>query len=80
VKSRRLELADYLIAATAFLEGAMLQPAKQKIYPMPEITVLSPRIESFGTLYSALRYFPPPNLLLLRRGFSWLVLAESSAC
>lgn len=43
VKSRRLELADCLIAATAFLEGAMLATGKTKDYPMPEITVLNPK-------------------------------------
>jgi predicted nucleic acid-binding protein len=44
VKSRRLELADCLIAATAFVEGATLATGNTKDYPMPEITVLNPRI------------------------------------
>ena len=43
VKSRRLELADCLIAATAFIEGATLATGNTKDYPMPEITVLNPR-------------------------------------
>jgi predicted nucleic acid-binding protein len=42
-KSRRLELADCLIAATAFVEGATLATGNTKDYPMPEITVLNPR-------------------------------------
>jgi predicted nucleic acid-binding protein len=44
VRSRRLELADCLIAATAFVEGATLATGNTKDYPMPEITVLNPRI------------------------------------
>lgn len=44
MKSRRLELADCLIAATAFVEGATLATDNTKDYPMPEITVLNPRI------------------------------------
>ena len=43
-KSRRLELADCLIAATAFVEGATLATGNTKDYPMPEITVINPRI------------------------------------
>lgn len=39
-KSRRLELADCLIAATAFVEGASVATGNVKDYPMPEITVL----------------------------------------
>lgn len=41
--SRRLELADCLIAATAFIEGATLATGNVKDYPMPEITVLNAR-------------------------------------
>ena len=44
MKSRRLELADCLIAATAFVEGVTLATGNTKDYPMPEITVLNPRI------------------------------------
>ena len=44
VKSRRLALADCLIAATAFAEGATLATGNTKDYPMPEITVLNPRM------------------------------------
>lgn len=44
VKSRRLELADCLIAATAFVEGATLATGNTKDYPMPEITLLNPRM------------------------------------
>lgn len=44
VKSRRLELADCLIAATAFVEGVTLATGNTKDYPMPEITVLNPRM------------------------------------
>jgi predicted nucleic acid-binding protein len=44
VKSRRLELADCLIAATAFVEGATLATGNTKDYPMREVTVLNPRI------------------------------------
>ena len=44
VKSRRLELADCLIAATAFVEGAALATGNTKDYPMSEITVINPRI------------------------------------
>ena len=44
VKSRRLELADCLIAATALVEGITLATGNTKDYPMPEITVLNPRI------------------------------------
>lgn len=40
-KSRKLELADCLIAATAFIEGASVATGNTKDYPMPEITVLS---------------------------------------
>lgn len=39
-KSHRLELADCLIAATAFVEGASVATGNVKDYPMPEITVL----------------------------------------
>lgn len=39
-KSRRLELADCLIAATAFVEGASVATGNVKDYPMPDITVL----------------------------------------
>nr|MBI3614848.1 type II toxin-antitoxin system VapC family toxin [Nitrospirota bacterium] len=39
-RQRRLELADCLIAATAFLEGASVATGNAKDYPMPEITVL----------------------------------------
>jgi predicted nucleic acid-binding protein len=42
-RSRRLELADCLIAATAFIEGASLATGNVKDYPMPEITVLAAR-------------------------------------
>ncbi len=41
--SRRLELADCLIAATAFIEGATLATGNVKDYPMQEITVLNAR-------------------------------------
>lgn len=41
--SRRLELADCLIAATAFVEGATLATGNVKDYPMQEITVLKAR-------------------------------------
>ncbi len=40
-KSRKLELADCLIAATAFIEGASVATGNAKDYPMQEITVLS---------------------------------------
>jgi len=43
-KNRRLELADCVIAATAFVEGATLATGHTKDYPMPEITVINPRI------------------------------------
>ena len=39
-KHRRLELADCLIAATAFVEDASVATGNAKDYPMPEITVL----------------------------------------
>jgi len=42
-KSRRLELADCLIAATAFVEGASMATGNTKDYPMTEITVLRAR-------------------------------------
>ena len=42
-KIRRLELADCLIAATAFTEGAALATRNVRDYPMPEITVLPAR-------------------------------------
>lgn len=41
--SRRLELADCLIAATACIEGATLATGNVKDYPMQEITVLNAR-------------------------------------
>ena len=44
MKRRRLELADCLIAATAFVEGVTLATGNTKDYPMPEITVLNPRV------------------------------------
>ncbi|MEQ1844780.1 MAG: type II toxin-antitoxin system VapC family toxin [Nitrospira sp.] len=43
-RSRRLELVDCVIAATAFVEGATLATGNTKDYPMPEITVINPRI------------------------------------
>ena len=42
-RSRRLELADCLIAATALVEGASLATGNVKDYPMPEITVIAVR-------------------------------------
>ena len=39
-RSRAVELADCLIAATAFVEGATLATGNVKHYPMTEITVL----------------------------------------
>ncbi len=42
-KSRRLELADCLIAATALVEGASVATGNAKDYPMAEITVLRAR-------------------------------------
>ena len=42
-KSRRLELADCLIAATALVEGASVATGNAKDYPMAEITVLQAR-------------------------------------
>jgi predicted nucleic acid-binding protein len=39
-KSRKLELADCLIAATALVEGASVATGNAKDYPMPEVTVL----------------------------------------
>ena len=42
-KSRRLELADCLIAATAYVEGALLATGNVKDYPMEEISVLLAR-------------------------------------
>jgi len=39
--SRRLELADCLIAATAFLEGAAVATGDARDYPMREVTVLA---------------------------------------
>ncbi|MBI3824621.1 MAG: type II toxin-antitoxin system VapC family toxin [Candidatus Rokubacteria bacterium] len=38
-RSRRLELADCVIAATAFVEGAPVATSNVKDYPMPEVTV-----------------------------------------
>jgi predicted nucleic acid-binding protein len=40
---RRLELADCLIAATAFTEAAPLATGNVRDYPMPEITVVPVR-------------------------------------
>ena len=42
-RSRRLELADCLIAATAFAEGAVVATGNTRDYPMPEVTVLASR-------------------------------------
>jgi predicted nucleic acid-binding protein len=42
-KSRRVELADCLIAATGLVEGASLATGNVKDYPMPEIAVLPAR-------------------------------------
>jgi hypothetical protein len=42
-KSRQLELADCLIAATAFVEGATLATGNVKDYPMQEVTLLKAR-------------------------------------
>src|SRR2546425_12944088 len=42
-RARRLELADCLIAATAFIEGAAVATGNAKGYPMPEVTVLAAR-------------------------------------
>jgi predicted nucleic acid-binding protein len=42
-RARRLELADCLIAATAFAEGATLATGNVKDYPIPEVTVLRAR-------------------------------------
>ena len=42
-KSRQLELADCLIAATGFIEGAAVATGNVKDYPMPEITVIPAR-------------------------------------
>ena len=42
-KTCRLELADCLIAATVFVEGAALATGNMKDYPMPEITVIKAR-------------------------------------
>ena len=41
-KSRRLELADCLIAATAVVERASLATGNPKDYPMQELSVLTP--------------------------------------
>ena len=41
-KSRRLELADCLIAATAVAERASLATGNPKDYPMQELSVLTP--------------------------------------
>lgn len=43
IRSRRLELADCLIAATAFIEGASLATGNVRDYPMREVTVLPAR-------------------------------------
>ena len=42
-RSRRLEVADCLIAATAFIEGASLATGNIRDYPMREVTVLPAR-------------------------------------
>ena len=42
-KSRRLELGDCLIAATAFVEAASVATGNPKDYPMPEIIVIAKR-------------------------------------
>ena len=42
-RSRRLELADCVIAATAFVEVASIATSNVKDYPMPEVTVLAAR-------------------------------------
>jgi len=42
-KSRRLELADCLIASTACIEGAILATGNIKDYPMQEVTVVKAR-------------------------------------
>ena len=42
-RSRRLELADCLIAATAFVEGASIATGNVRDYPMPEVTVVAAR-------------------------------------
>jgi len=42
-RERRLELADCLIAATAVAEGATVATSNVRAYPMPEVTVESPR-------------------------------------
>ena len=42
-RTRQLELADCLIAATAFTEGASLATGNVKDYPIPELTVLAAR-------------------------------------
>jgi hypothetical protein len=39
-RGRSAELADCIIAATAFIEGATLATGNVKHYPMPEITLL----------------------------------------
>ncbi len=45
-KSRRLELADCLIAASAVVESAALATGNVRDYPMPEITVMPARERS----------------------------------
>jgi predicted nucleic acid-binding protein len=42
-RSRRLELADCLIAATAVVETAVLATGNARDYPMPELTLLAAR-------------------------------------
>ena len=42
-KTRRLESADCLIAATVFVEGAALATGNTKDYPMLAITVIKTR-------------------------------------
>jgi predicted nucleic acid-binding protein len=39
-RSRRLELADCLIAATAMVEAAALATGNPRDYPIPELTLL----------------------------------------
>lgn len=42
-RGRRLELADCLIAATAYMEDATLATGNVKDYPISDITVINPR-------------------------------------
>ena len=43
IRRQTLELADCLIAATAFVENATLATGNVKDYPMPEVTVVRGR-------------------------------------